>query len=254
MNSGSTTRRCSRTAIATALADQEIRPTMHPPARPHLLLFWLLAALGGSAAAQHAPAPGGIYTCTDAKGHRLTSDRPIPECIDREQKELNASGTVRRTLGPSLTATERAAQEERERKLAEERQREAEEKRVEKALLSRYPNQATHDAERAKALQAQRDVVAAGQRHLADLRAQRRKLDQETEFYKSPKQWPAKLRRQIEENEQQVAGQQRFIADQEEERTRINARFDEELARLKVLWARTPQTAAAGAGSGPKKP
>lgn len=229
---------------------------MNPRAPAHLLLSCLLAVLGGSAAAQPAQPPGGIYTCIDARGHRLTSDRPIPECIDREQRELNASGTVRRTLGPSLTAAERAAQEEHERKLADERQREADEKRVEKALLNRYPNQAAHDAERAKALQAQRDVVATGQRHLADLRAQRKKLEQETEFYKSPRQWPAKLRRHIEETDQQIAGQQHFISDQEEERTRINRRFDEELARLKTLWARTPQTAAAGAGAGsaPKKP
>ena len=30
----------------------------------------------------------GIYTCTDAKGRKLTSDRPIPECHDREQRVL----------------------------------------------------------------------------------------------------------------------------------------------------------------------
>ncbi|WP_432214584.1 DUF4124 domain-containing protein, partial [Salmonella enterica] len=39
-------------------------------------------------------AQGGIYTCVDAKGRKLTADRPILDCIDREQKELNASGQV----------------------------------------------------------------------------------------------------------------------------------------------------------------
>ena len=81
----------------------------------------LAAALGQGWAQPQAPA--GIYTCVDAKGRRLTSDRPIVDCLDREQKELNSSGTVRRTLGPSLTASERAAREERDRKAAEERQR-----------------------------------------------------------------------------------------------------------------------------------
>jgi hypothetical protein len=48
---------------------------------------------------------------------------------------------------------------------------------------------------------------------------------------------PAKLKRQIEENEQSVAAQRRFLANQEEERKRVNARFDDELATLKKLWA-----------------
>ena len=64
---------------------------------------------------------GGIYTCVDAQGRRLTSDRPIRACIDREQKVLNPSGTVRRVMPPSLTAAERAAAEARERQAAAER-------------------------------------------------------------------------------------------------------------------------------------
>jgi len=98
-------------------------------------------------------AQSGIYICVDAKGRRLTSDRPIPECLDREQKELNPNGTVRRVRPPVPTAVERAAQEEKDRQLAEDRQREAEQKRVDKLLVARYPDAATHDAERAKALQ-----------------------------------------------------------------------------------------------------
>jgi len=200
----------------------------------------LAAALSG-ALAPWAQAQG-IYTCVDSKGRRLTSDRPIPECTDREQRELNPSGTVRRTLRPVLTPTEQAAQEERERKASEERQKQAEERRVMKALLTRYPDQPTHDAERAKALQAVQDAVASGHRRIVELQSQRARLNAETEFYKSPAQWPVKLRRQIEDNEQQVAAQQRFIAAQEEEKKRIGNRFDEELARLKTLWA---QNAAA---------
>lgn len=222
-------------------------------ARPlsRLALGCLLAGTAGIGWAQQ-----GIYTCVDGKGRRLTSDRPIPECFDREQKQLNASGTVRRVLGPQLTATERAAKEEQERKLAEERQRQADEKRVNRAMLSRYPSQAVHDAERRKALQAQQDVVASGQRRIIELQQQRAKLNQEIEFYKDASKWPPKLKRQVDEADQQLAAQNRFIAAQEEETKRINTRFDEELVRLKTLWAQLPPTAnaAAAAASGPKKP
>jgi hypothetical protein len=57
------------------------------------------------------------------------------------------------------------------------------------------------------------------------------------EFYKKdPAKAPQYLRRQVEENNQSVAVQQRFIADQEEETRRVNGRFDDELVRLRQLW------------------
>src|SRR3989344_1799514 len=61
------------------------------------------------ASAQSQGATGGIYTCVDRNGRRLTADRPIPECLDREQRELSPSGITRRQIGPSLTDVERAA-------------------------------------------------------------------------------------------------------------------------------------------------
>jgi hypothetical protein len=210
----------------------------------------LAAGLAAPAWAQ-APAGGSIFTCTDARGQRLTSDRPIVECLDREQRELKKDGTVRRTIGPSMTAQERAAFEERERRLTEERQKQVDERRAQKALVTRYPNRAAHDAERVKALRAAQDVIAAGQHRVADLEEQRRKLQQEAEFYKDASKWPPKLKRQFEENDQLIAAQQRFVESQEEEKQRINAQFDDELSRLKVLWAQLlPATATSGASGG----
>lgn len=191
----------------------------------------LLAGALGSASA------GAIYSCVDAKGRKLTSDRPIAECADREQKEFNPSGTLRRVVPPVPTASERAAQEEKDRKAQEERQRLAEQKRLQKLLVARYPHRGVHDADRAKALEGVDEVIASAQKRIVDLREERSKLAQEAEFYKSPAAWPPKLKRQVEDNEQQVAAQQRFIAAQEEEKKRIAARYDTELAQLKVLWA-----------------
>jgi hypothetical protein len=62
-----------------------------------------------------------IYSCTDAQGKRLTSDRPIPECVGREQRVLNSDGSVRRVLPPTLTAAERAEAEARDVEAAAER-------------------------------------------------------------------------------------------------------------------------------------
>jgi len=220
-----------------------------------------LTGLGVVAAAvlagQLAPAwAEGIYTCVDGKGRRLTSDRPIVECIDREQRELTPGGILRRKIGPSLTADERAAEEEKQRKLVEERNRTLEEKRRERALLTRYPDKLTHDKERRLALGQVDGMVDSANQHSEELVKERRRLDLELEFFKNdPSKVPPKLKRQIEENANAMEAQKRFILAQEEEKRRINVRFDEELVKLRQLWAQraTPVTASATA-SAPAKP
>jgi hypothetical protein len=201
-----------------------------------LLACGLAGTLWG-AAAQNAPV-GGIYTCTDAQGRKLTADRPIPECNDREQKVLNPSGTLKQKVGPSLTAAERAQQEARDKQELEERNRQTEERRRDRALLTRFPTKAVHDKERADAIAQITAVSKAASTRIVELATQRKKLDDEMEFYKKdPNKAPQYLRRQVEENHQSVAVQQRFIADQEEEARRVNGRYDEKLVRLRLLWA-----------------
>jgi hypothetical protein len=216
------------------------------------LALGLLAACGLAAAQDGQQPINGIYTCVDAQGRKLTSDRPIASCVDREQKVLNPSGTVKARIGPTLTTAERAEQEAREKKEAEERFRQAEEKRRDRALLARYPNQAAHDKERADALAQLATVRQAAISHVQDLLKQRQKVDDEMEFYKKdPSKAPPQLRRQSEEVAQSLAAQGRFLADQDAEIKRVNARFDEELTRLKQLWALQGAPAAA-APSGTK--
>jgi preprotein translocase subunit SecD len=198
----------------------------------------LCAVLGGGAWAQQPPVIGGVYTCTDAKGRKLTADRPIAECADREQKVLNPSGTVKAKVGPSLTAQEKIELEQKAKLEAEERNRVAEEKRRDRALLTRYPNKGVHDQERAEALSQIDAVVRAATTRLKELDRQRAAIDEEMEFYKKdPSRAPVYLRRQQEENTQSQSVQRRFISEQEGEARRVNARFDDELGRLKALWA-----------------
>jgi hypothetical protein len=187
--------------------------------------------------AQSAPPASGVYTCIDSKGRKLTSDRPIPECTDREQRVLNPSGTTKQTVGPTLTAQERAVVEEKEKQALEDRNRIAEEKRRDKALLIRYPNKAVHDQERTEALAQINVVKQAATNRLTELAAQRAKLNDEMEFYKKdPTKAPAYLRRQVDDNTTSTTVQKRFIAEQDDEARRVNQRFDDELARLRALW------------------
>nr|WP_231402739.1 DUF4124 domain-containing protein [Caenimonas aquaedulcis] len=190
----------------------------------------------------------GIYTCVDAKGRRLTADRPIAECTDREQRELTKDGMLKRKIGPTLTAEERAVEEEKNRLAIEEKNRQAEERKRERALLVRYPDKAAHDKERAIALAVIDETIKVANTNTEHLVTQRRKLDLDVEFFKgNPDKAPLTLRRQLEENETQLQAQKRFVANQEEEKKRINTRFDEELVKLRALWAQrvSPPSATA---------
>jgi hypothetical protein len=203
----------------------------------------LACALAGNAVAQQ-PSGSGIYTCTDSKGRRITSDRPIMECLDREQRELGATGVTKRVVPPSYTADERAKLEAKRKAQEEVQARIAEEKRRDRALLIRYPSQPVHDKERAEALAQIDEVVTAVVRREESLAKQRQEIGTELEFYQGDvNKAPSWLKRKLEDNESQVQIQKRFLDAQAQEKKRINARFDEELGKLRQLW-RTLGTAS----------
>lgn len=187
----------------------------------------------------------GIYTCVDAKGRKITSDRPVPECIDRTQQEMTPSGTLKRVVGPTLTAQERAVLEEKEKRAIEARSLEQEVKRRDRALLTRYPNRVIHDKERGLALKQVDEVILTASKRLQELTEQRKGINADLEFYKKDaNKAPIGLKRRLEENDSSVTSQKQFIGDQDLEKNRVNVRFDEELAKLKQLWPQLSPAAA----------
>lgn len=197
----------------------------------------------------------GIYSCVDDKGRKLTSDRPIAECMDRAQRELNPSGTVKRVLAPPPNAKDRAALEEKEKADADERSKAAEEKLRDRALLKRYPDRASHDKERAAALEVVDEVIKTAAKRAEDLTGQRKGIVTELEFYKTtPGKAPPALKRRLDETDGNIAAQKRLLADQEAEKKRIIQRFDTEAAKLKPQWDVAGPSTAAAAPNSQKKP
>ena len=185
-------------------------------------------------------AQAAIFTCVDAQGRRITADRPIAACMDREQRELSPSGSVRRVIPPEPTAEERAALDAKRKADTERDARLNEEKRRERALLSRYPNEAAHQRERIKALESVDAVEAAIHHRIEELVKQRAKLNEEMAFYaKDPAKTPPLLKRKFNDNENLVVTQQSALKQQAEERQRVSERFDAELEQLRKLWAQS---------------
>lgn len=226
---------------------------MHPATlrRSASLLVCCLACVWGLLGPERVSAQTKtrIYTCVDAHGRRITSDRPIAACLDREQRELSPSGTVRRVIAPEPTAEERAAIEAKRKAEAEHTARANEERRRERAMLSRYPNETAHQRERVKAVELVEAVEAAIHKRIEELIKLRVGLEDEMAFYaKDPSKAPALLQRRISDNKSLVAAQQQALKQQAEERQRLMERFDAELVMLRRLWAQdTPATAPAAA-------
>ena len=201
----------------------------------------------------NAMAQQGIYTCTDGKGRKITADRPIVECADRTQQEVTPAGVVKRVLGPTLTERELAAEEEKAKLQAVARLRGQEEKRRNQALILRYPNVASHNKERALALVQVDELIATAVLSVNELMAQRTGINADFEFYKKdPGKAPAALVRRRDENDNSTAEQKRYIANQTLEKQRVNARFDEELAKLGQLWGIANAPLAGIPASGPR--
>ena len=202
-----------------------------------MLVAAVLAVTPLPAAAQQPTVKegGAIFTCTSAAGRRLTADRPIAECLDREQRVLNRDGSLRMVLQPSLTADERAALEEAERRKVQERIAKQDAIRRDRNLLARYPNEAAHERARQAALESVRDSILASQKRVSELEKERKPLVSETEFY-AGKPLPAKLKNQIGEVDASLQAQQQLLVTQQAEVGRINALFDAELVRLRKLW------------------
>lgn len=201
----------------------------------------LLVSLVAAACCWQAGAQTRIYSCVDAKGRRLTADRPIMECLDREQKQYGDNGTVKGRLPPSYTGEERAAEEEKRRLVQLAEQRQAEFKRRDRVLLNRYPNPDSHQRERAASLARLDDAIAAGDRRVTDLGRQRQELQAQAAGTKNVAR-ATQIKHQLDENAEDLSAQQRLLASQRDERHRIESRFDDEYSRLQVLWNAVPVT------------
>ena len=201
----------------------------------------LLCAGAMSLMVTHASGAG-IYQCIDATGKKLTSDRPIAACFDREQRELRPDGSVKRQIPPTMTTEERNELEVKERAESAQRVGAKDAVRRDRLLAQRFPNEAAHNKAREAALNDAQRAVKLSESRITLLTTERKPLLDELEFYvgKPP---PPKLKQLLDANDAATDAQRSLLQNQQEEIVRINANFDAELQRLRRLWG--------GAGSGP---
>ena len=172
------------------------------------------------------PRPTKILTCKDASGQTLFTDPSDPRCHK-----------------PPLTPDEKAALEARREQAIEEYKACKAAQRSDHSLVTRYPNQAKHDAARRQALEGVAALMRGSDLRMKKLLDDRKRLLEEAEFYPDGR-LPHKLRRDLESNGALLEAQKQATAKQQEETAQINSFYDAELKQLKTLWA--PQTERRG--------
>ena len=226
-----------------------------PHAKTGLLI---LAALGGLLSPQGAGAADAgsprIFQCVLADGRKLTSDKPIAECmtVGKPQRELNKDGSEKAIVEAPPTEDEKAERERIRRQRDAERTAQEIEIRRDRDLLKRYPNEAAHAKARERALDDVASSVRSSEARIKLLLQERKPLDDEKEFYVG-KSMPNKLKLALDANDAALEAQRSLVQNQQTEIVRVNNNFDTELARLKKLWggAMLGTVAAANASSAP---
>jgi len=182
------------------------------------------------------PARATVYVCTTPDGRTITGDLPPAECFGVPIRELRADGSVRRVIEPPLTEEQRRARAEQAQRERREREAKRAQARQDIALLETYATEKDIEEARRVALTSRQEMIERSRKRLETFAAERKKLDDEAEFYVSRK-LPAKLEHAFEANDSLVQAEHRLIAEMEADLARINKRFDAEAQRYRELMS-----------------
>ena len=177
-----------------------------------------------------------LYSCTTTAGKSITADLPPAECWNRPIKELRADGSTRRIIEPPLTPEQRTAREAEERRQLDEAEKRRSQMRKDVALLETYGTEQDIEDARVRALQTREAVIERAHKRMDDLKGERKKLEDEKEFY-TKRDMPEKLKRSFAGNAEAMVQQEKVIADANAEKARVSARFDAERERFRELVA-----------------
>ena len=178
-----------------------------------------------------------VYVCIDKNGRRLTSDRPIAECIDRPQRILHPNG-VEQVLMPKKTLAERFAEEEEIKAQARKRAQEIEAIRADRILRARFPDEESLERHRVYTISQIERRWQATLEEQASLDSRRKELTAHARTRrlenKAPDFAETKEAAEIEKRSNQIRLQ---VEKARDEISEANKKIDKDLQRLREMWA-----------------
>lgn len=196
----------------------------------------LLLALSGAGS---AAAAGQFYCCNDEHGKQVCGDILPPACYGRAYRELGSSGRTVRNVDAPLTAEQRAQRVAEDERRKEQEAALKEQKRKDQALLETYATEKDIETLRRRAENDVNLSIKAAEDKIAEAHKQRRKFENEAEFYKK-KQLPPQVDKGLRDADAEVAAQMSVIASKKKDLETIRIKYDEDRRRFLELTRRAP--------------
>ena len=108
--------------------------------------------------------------------------------------------------------------------------------RSDKSLIEAYASDEEIEAARAKSLETAAQAIARASQRIAGLNGERKKLDDESEFYEK-RVLPDQIKRSYVSNQEQLSAEEKNLNDARAETQRINELFDAQKKRFRELLA-----------------
>ena len=174
-----------------------------------------------------ALAAGNLFCCIDTNGKQICGDLLPQACYGRAYREIGDSGRTLRNVEAPLTAEQRAlrAVEDEKRKAEEAARRE--QQRKDQALLNTYGNERDIEAMRTRAQDDVQKSIKAAEAKISEIRAQRKKFENEAEFYKR-KKMPADIQKGLSDADFEIKAQESIIEAKTKELDIIRQKYDED--------------------------
>ncbi len=195
----------------------------------------LLLIAAGAVCATPGTGSGSIFTCS-VNGKTFSGDRMPQECANSDVRELNRDGSLRRVIARPPTQDELRARAMEAKKRLEDEDKQLAQRRLDKSLLEAYANDEEIEAARIKSLETATRAMERAKQRIAGLGGERKKLDDEAEFYKK-RVLPDQIKRSYVSNQQQLSAEEKILSDAQAETRRVNERFDAEKKRFRELLA-----------------
>lgn len=205
------------------------------------------------ASGQSTPAQPRIYSCEDDQGRVISSDRPIRDCARREMRVLNRDGSLREIVPPPLTREQRkqAERAELERKDAQARTR-ARQARDRSLLITFEDENSLETMRRRHLAEIDAEIRVATGRILTldkDLKTAQAEADRQ-QRERAGRPLPFIFHQRITDAANAILAEDALIRDRQNERERINERFDADATRLRELLGQpAPAMAATRTGA-----
>lgn len=214
----------------------------------NLRAFMLTVIALSAAAAVQAQ----VYTCTTATGRKITADRPIPECMDREQRELQTTTGRVNIIKPKQTEAERLAEREAQKQVEREKESSLQQQRRDQQLLARYPDDAALEEKRNYLLDEAKKRWAPTLSEQAQINARRKEITTAAEARrkagKAPDFTATKEAAQLERRTLQL---QPMVDKAQADLDQVNHDMDADLARLRYLRSQAQTARAISLGQQP---